>query len=140
MSILHGGWSGRCGGERKGLTGPTNDCYGSVLSQKRRDTCTCPYMLSACCYCTHVCCGRATLAIFKIVHPFAVFILFVFTVLQEACVLARAMKVGQSRSILRPLPGDRRRHLRAEILADVAAVKKVMLHIILIFPVPRCFE
>lgn len=39
--------------------------------------------------------------------------------------LARAMKAGQSRTLLRPLPADRRRHLRAEILADVAAVKKV---------------
>lgn len=41
--------------------------------------------------------------------------------------LAQALKVGHSPRYLRPLPASRRRHLRAEILKDVAAVKKVIL-------------
>lgn len=46
--------------------------------------------------------------------------------------LAQALKVGHSPRYLRPLPASRRRHLRAEILADVAAVKKVR--------VPNCIR
>lgn len=44
---------------------------------------------------------------------------------QEARVLTQALKVGRSPRYLRPLPARRRRQIRAEILADVAAVKKV---------------
>ena len=40
--------------------------------------------------------------------------------------LAQALKVGHSSRYLRPLPASRRRHLRAEIIKDVAAVKKVV--------------
>lgn len=39
--------------------------------------------------------------------------------------LARALMVGHRRSQLRPLPTSRRRHLRAELLADVKAVQMV---------------
>lgn len=39
--------------------------------------------------------------------------------------IARALMAGQSRKALRPLPASRRRQLRAEVLADVAAIKKV---------------
>lgn len=46
---------------------------------------------------------------------------------QEARVLAQALKVGRSPRHLRPLPASRRRHLRAEILEDIAAVEKVRL-------------
>lgn len=44
---------------------------------------------------------------------------------QEARVLAQALKVGHPQRYLRPLPASRRRRLRADMLAEVAAVKKV---------------